>query len=274
MAKIIKIGIVGCGAIGGSLAKTIAKDFRGAAQLRGLYDIDPSKSAAVQAAVRGRGLVKKTLDGLIGGVDLVVEASSAKVSADIAAKALKAGRAVMVMSVGGLLAGRLAGLERLCRRGGGRLYIPSGAISGIDALKAAAGAGIKSVTLVTTKHPRSFEGVAYVRERGIRLDRIRKPAVIFSGSAEEAVKCFPQNINVAAVLSIAGIGARRTRIQIIASPLATKNIHEIIIESVSARIMTRTENTVHPGNPKTSYLAVLSAVAMLRRIVEPVKIGT
>jgi aspartate dehydrogenase len=180
----------------------------------------------------------------------------------------------MVMSVGGLLGPVLGKVTAQCRRTGARLYIPSGAISGIDALKAAAVAGIKSVTLVTTKHPRSFQGVAYVREKGIRLEDIKKPPVLFSGSAQQAVSRFPQNINVAPVLSIAGIGASRTRVQIIASPLATKNIHEIIIESVSARITTRTENTLHPENPKTSYLTVLSAVALLRQIVEPVRTGT
>ncbi len=273
-SSIMRIGIAGCGAIGSSLATTIASDFRGMAALAGLYDIDPSRSAALARGLRRPRLAVKDLDGLLRRADLVVEASSAKVSGAIAEEAVRGGRSVMVMSVGGLLGGRVAALEALCRRTGAKVYIPSGAISGIDALKAAAVAGIRSVTLVTTKHPRSFAGVAYVREKGIRLEAIKKPTVLFQGSAAEAVKHFPQNINVAAVLSIAGIGAARTRVRIIASPLATKNIHEIIVESASARITTRTENTLHPKNPKTSYLAVLSAVALLKQIVEPVRTGT
>jgi aspartate dehydrogenase len=270
----LKVGIAGCGAIGSSLAKTIADDFRGKAAVVGLFDVDRAKSSLLAKKLRRPALARKDIAGLVESSQLIIEASSAAASASIAEAALRRGRSVMVMSVGGLLDGRIRLLERLCRRKGGRLYIPSGAVSGIDALKAARVAGIRRVTLTTTKAPRSFEGVAYVRARGIRLDRIKRPTVLFSGSAADAVKYFPQNINVAAVLSLAGIGARRTKVKIIASPLATKNIHEIIIESVSARIVTRTENTVHPRNPKTSYLAVLSAVALLAQIVGPVRIGT
>jgi len=273
MAKMLKIGICGCGAIGSSLARAVLRDFRGKAALAALYDVDAAKAAALQKRLRVTGRVVKGLAGLIARSDLVVEASSAAVSGAIAEQALRRGRSVVVMSVGGLLH-TMKKLTGICRASGGRLYIPSGAIAGIDAVKAAAAGGIRSVTLVTTKHPRSFAGVAYVKAKGVDLDGIDRPTVIFSGSALRAVKAFPQNINVAAVLSLAGIGASRTTVKIIASPLATKNIHEIIIESASGKVTTRTENTVHPENPKTSYLAVLSAVALLKEIVEPVRTGT
>lgn len=274
MSRILRIGIVGCGAIGSSLAKTVAREFRGKALLAGLFDIDAGKSKSLAAKLGKPALVSRGLASLIGRCDLVVEASSAAVSASIAGQVLVKGKSVIVMSVGGLLGGRIAALERISRRTGGKLLIPSGAISGIDAVKAASCAGIRSATLVTTKHPRSFEGVEYVRRKGVRLGAIRRPTVLFSGSAEEAVRHFPQNINVAAVLSLAGIGARRTTVKIIASPLATRNIHEIMIESSSGKIVTRTENTVHPENPKTSFLAVLSAVALLKETVGTVKVGT
>ncbi|MCM8781346.1 MAG: DUF108 domain-containing protein [Candidatus Omnitrophica bacterium] len=88
------------------------------------------------------------------------------------------------------------------------------------------------------------------------------------------MRFFPQNINVAATLSLAGIGSKNTIVRIIASPQTTRNIHQIEIESEAGRIVTRTENTVHPDNPKTSYLAVLSAVATLRDILESIRIGT
>lgn len=272
--KILKIGITGCGAIGGSLARTLARDFKGRAALSALFDINRDKAVAVAQKLRRPGLVVGDLRALIARSDLVIEASSAKASAAITLEVLKAGKDAMVMSVGGLLGGNVKKLEKICRAKGGRLYIPSGAIAGIDALKAAAVAGIRSVTLTTTKHPRSFRGVEYVQRRGIRLDAIKKPVLLFSGSAAQAVGYFPQNINVAAVLSLAGIGAERTTVRIIASPLATKNIHEIIIESLSARIVTRTENTLHPENPKTSFLAVLSAVALLTQIIDPIRIGS
>jgi aspartate dehydrogenase len=110
--------------------------------------------------------------------------------------------------------------------------------------------------------------------KNFKLSGLKKDQVLFTGSAACAVKYFPQNINVAAVLGLAGIGAAKTRVRIIACPRVKKNIHEVLIESKAANIFTRTENVLHPQNPKTSYLAVLSAVATLKQILQPVKIGT
>jgi len=110
-------------------------------------------------------------------------------------------------------------------------------------------------------------------KKKIRLDNITQDTVIFQGSAAQAIRAFPQNINVAATLSAAGIGIDNTVVRIVASPGLTRNIHEVEIESEAGRIVTRTENLVHPDNPKTSYLAVLSAIATLKQILEPIKIG-
>jgi len=114
----------------------------------------------------------------------------------------------------------------------------------------------------------------FISEKKIKLGQIKKDRVLFHGAAEEAVRHFPQNINVAALLSLAGIGPRRTRVKIVASPRARANTHEIEIISEAANVTSRTCNVLHPDNPKTSYLAVLSAIATLKQILEPVKIGT
>lgn len=262
--KKLRIGIIGCGAIGSSLAKAIRRDFKGSAVLAALYDLDRSK-IGIPAAKSREGLIKKS--------DLVIEASSSEFSFEIAKEVLGEGKDVIIMSVGGI-SGKLKELTRIAKEYGGRAYIPSGAISGVDALKAAKIAGIKKVTLTTRKHPFSFKGVEYINKRGIRLDKIKKDKVLFFGPAYLAVRYFPQNINVAGVLGLAGIGAQKTMVKIIASPGTKKNIHELKIDSAAAKIKTRTENTLHPDNPKTSYLAVLSAIAALRQILEPVRIGT
>lgn len=274
MSKLLKIGIVGCGAIGSSLAKVIVKDFSGEALLCGLYDLDKSKTVSLSKRLSGgSSLVRPNLKQLIARSGLVIEAASAKVSWVIAELALSAGKDIMIMSVGGV-SGRLKQLSALAKKNNARVYMPSGAISGIDALKAAGIGRIKKVVLTTTKNPLSFRNVKYVESKGINLAKINKDIVLFSGVAAQAVKCFPQNINVAAVLSLAGIGANKTLVRIIASPKVTKNIHEIKIECDAGNISTRTENILHPDNPKTSYLALLSAVAMLKEILEPVRIGT
>ncbi len=270
----LNIGIVGCGAIGSSLAKVITGDFAREAKLCGLYDLDKDKAKELSKKLLGESLLaRNSLKELLKKSDLIIESASAKFSWNIAKQALTSGKDIMIMSVGGV-SSRLQQLTVLAKKHGSRVYIPSGAISGLDAVKAASIGRINKVFLTTTKSPLSFKGVQYIADKGINLTGIKKDTVLFSGKASDAVKYFPQNINVAAVLSLAGIGAKKTQVRIIASPKATKNIHEIRIESGAGNIFTRTENILHPDNPKTSFLAVLSAVAMLKQILEPVKIGT
>lgn len=269
----VRVGIVGCGAIGSSLARAIIKDFSGQLELAALYDIDKGRMMALADSCGIRRKLKAgSLKELILRSDLVIEAACAKCAWEISRLALSGKRDIMIMSVGGIV-NFLEKLRSLAKKKNCRVFIPSGAISGIDALKAARCAKIKEVTLTTTKNPASFKGVKYASDKGIILERIKKDTVLFSGSAQEAVKFFPQNINVAAVLSIAGVGKKNTRVSIVASPKARKNIHEISIDSQAAKIFTRTENVLHADNPKTSYLAVLSAIATLRQMLDPVKVG-
>jgi aspartate dehydrogenase len=274
MSKKLRIGIVGCGAIGSSLAKTIVKDFKQTARLSALFDTDPKKSRQLSRAVSQKiNLSVPGLKQLINKSELVIEASSAKDSWHITRNVLFQGRDIMIMSVGGI-ASHFKKLYNLAKKNSAKVYIPSGAVSGIDALKAAKLGRIRRVVLTTRKNPQSFSEVEYIKRKGIRLDKIKKDTVLFFGSAKDAVKFFPQNINVAATLSIAGLGEDLTRVKIVASVNTKKNIHEVEVDSKAAKILTRTENVLHPDNPKTSYLAVLSAVATLKGILEPVKIGT
>jgi aspartate dehydrogenase len=269
----LKIGIVGCGAIGSSLAKAVVAGLGDSALLAALYDINPEKSKLLSKRLaKTAKFYVDDLKTLIRKSDLVIEASCGKAAWDIARKALSAKRSVMIMSVGGM-SGHLKQLFDLAKRNQVKAYFPSGAISGIDALKAANTDGVKKVVLTTRKHPDAFSGVEYV-VNNFNLKGLKKEKILFCGTAEAAVKYFPQNVNVAAVLGLAGIGMHKTKVRIIADPQVRKNIHEILIESKAAKIFTRTENVLHPQNPKTSYLAVLSAVATLKQILQPVKIGT
>lgn len=269
----LSIGIVGCGAIGSSLAKAIVRDFSRQAKLSALYDLDGLKSKKLAESFKPKALAVKNLKDLIKKSDLVIEAAAAGASFEIAKSTLILKKNLMIMSVGGIVKG-FDILSKLAVKNNCKVYIPSGAISGIDALKAAGIGRVKRVTLTTTKNPLAFKGVKYIEERKINLNNIDKEVILFSGKAKDAVRYFPQNINVAAVLSLAGIGVDKTRVRVVASPKVFKNVHEIEIESDAAKISTRTENILHPDNPKTSYLAVLSAVAVLKGILEPIKIGT
>lgn len=273
MLKKLKIGIVGCGAIGSSLAREIVTNLCNSASLVAIYDIRPEKADFLSRELtKSSKLCVGNLDSLIKKSELVIESSSAKAAWEIARKSLSSGRKVMIMSVGGLV-DQAEELFALATKNKTQVYFPSGAIAGIDALKAANTAGVKRVVLTTRKHPFAFNGVEYVA-KNFKLSGIKKDKILFSGSAAQAVKYFPQNINVAAVLGLAAIGMHKTEVRIIASPHLKRNIHEVLVESKAAKIFTRTENILHPQNPKTSYLAVLSAIATLRQILQPIKIGT
>lgn len=269
----LKIGIVGCGAIGTSLAKAIVTDFSDKAELTSLYDIDIEKAYRLSSALKTKKIVALNLDDLINNAQLVIEAASAKSSYEIAKKSLSASKDIMIMSVGGI-AEHYKELFALAKEKNTKLYIPTGAICGLDGLKAARESKINKITLTTKKPPSAFKGVAYVLKKKINLDQLKEDTVLFEGSALSAITHFPANINVAATLSILGLGIENTLVKIIAVPNAKRNTHEIEIDSDAGKIFTRTENVIHPDNPKTSFLAVLSALAMLREILEPIRIGT
>lgn len=269
--KKIRVGIIGCGTIGSEIAKACAGALSEKLDLAAICDLDEAKAAELNKILNRKIAVLKP-EELIRKVDLVIEAASAKISASILERAIKAGKGILIMSVGGLL-GR-EDLLKLAEDKRVRVYLPSGAICGLDGLKSAATGRIDSVTLTTRKPPKGLEGAPYIKAKGINLSSISEETVIFEGDARQAMEGFPQNINVSAVLSLAGIGAGRTRVKIVTSPDYTKNIHEVEVVGESGRIITRTENVPSPANPKTSMLAVLSAIATLKGITESVRIGT
>ena len=268
----LKVGIVGCGTIGSGVAQAIDRDFRDKANVVALCDIEKYKACSLAESLDSKPEIID-VDSLIAESNLVVEAASTEVSASLTRKVLTAGKEIMVMSVGGLLkeSEELFDLARRIKR---HIYLPSGALSGIDGLKAACVGKVNKVTLTTRKPPASLKGAPYIREKNVPLDDIKEEKVIFEGKVEEAIKGFPENINVSSLISLAGIGAKDTMIRIITSPDYKANIHELEIEGDFGRMYLRSENLPSPQNPKTSYLAILSAIARLKDILDYVKIGT
>ena len=267
----LKIGVVGVGTIGGEICRAIDEGIVQAA-LAGISDVDFSKAGTVSRNLK-RPIPVMALADVIEASDLVVEATSKAAAPAIIRAALERSRDVMVMSVGGLLESA-AELLQLAQRTGRRLYVPSGAIAGLDAIKGGMVGKISKVTLTTRKPPRGLEGAPYVVEKRIDVKALKEPTVIFSGPAREAVPAFPANINVAAALSLAGIGADKTEVRIIADPTSDKNVHEIEAEGDFGRLFVRMENVPSPTNPKTSHLAALSAIALLQRITASLVVGT
>src|SRR5262249_15518608 len=146
-----------------------------------------------------------------------------------------------------------------------RLHIPSGAIGGLDVIKAAAVDGLEECRLTTTKPPQALQDAPYVRQNGINLDTIRDATTIFEGTAKQAVRCFPQNINVAATISLAGLGLERTTVKIVADPAATRNVHEVFVRGNFGEATIRLANQPSLENPKSSGLGSFSVIANPRR---------
>lgn len=257
-----KIGIIGCGTIGTAVAEFIQKRLKARARIVALCDIDPKKAESLAGKIRPRPAVT-AIDNLIKRSDLIVEAAGMKVSGLVAEKAVLHRKDALIMSTGGLL--KKAGLIKKARRKGCNIYIPSGAICGLDGLNSASIGRIKKVTLTTRKPIRGLKGAPYFKNRDI--DKIKKETLVFSGNTEDAVRHFPKNINVAATLSLSGIGPRRTKVRIITSPRYTRNTHEVEVEGEFGRLFARTENVPSRENPKTSQLAIFSALAKLKEIV-------
>jgi aspartate dehydrogenase len=208
-------------------------------------------------------------------VDFVVEAASQETVQAVAEKVLFAGKGLLIMSVGALRdEGLTHRLERLAREKSVKVYLPSGAICGLDGVKAASVEEITRVEIATTKHPRGLEGAPYLVENKISLNDLTGPKTVYNGNAREAAKGFPKNVNVAVALSLAGIGVDRTIVTIIADPNATKTQHEVRVVGAFGELHTSIKNFVHPENPKTSYLAALAAIRTLRKITEPIQVGT
>lgn len=267
----IKIGIIGCGTIGSELASACETIFKESLELVALYDVDKSKSEKLSSLL-GKNVLMNSIEELFDKSGLVIEAAAAGVAREMVKKAVEKAKDIMVMSVGGLI--ESADLLEEAGKKGIKVHIPSGAICGIDGLKAAKIAGIESVTLTTKKPPRGLIGAPYLEENKIDLSALKGEKVVFEGSAEEAVKAFPKNVNVSSVLSLAGIGPKKTKVRIVTSPEFSKNTHEIEIKGEFGIISTRTENVPSKSNPKTSRLAILSAMAVLKSLTESVKIGT
>jgi aspartate dehydrogenase len=264
-----RVAIAGLGAIGRALARRLADGVPGL-ELAGVAVRDRSKA---EAWMRDEGIDCPilTLPSLPDYADLAVEAAPAAVLADICRPMLSAGKKVMVLSAGALLP--RPDLIDLAREAGGQIIVPTGALLGLDAVTAAAEGNIHSVRMTTRKPPRGLVGAPYLENNGISVEGLGEPKRVFSGTAREAAAGFPANVNVAAALSLAGIGPDRTMIEIWADPGVSRNCHTIEVDADSARFTLAIEN-VPSENPKTGRITALSALAALRKLHSPLRVGT
>jgi aspartate dehydrogenase len=211
------------------------------------------------------------LDKLEPLADIVVECAPAKLLPAIAEPFLRAGKTVIVLSCGALLANEH--LVGLARQHGGQIVVPTGALIGLDAVAAAAEGEIRSVRMITRKPVRGLAGAPYLAEHNISIDEISEPVRIFTGTAREAATGFPANLNVAVALSLAGIGADKTTLEIWADPSLERNLHRVEVVADSATFTMSIEN-VPSDNPRTGRITALSVIAYLRKLNAPLRVGS
>lgn len=206
---------------------------------------------------------------------VVIEAASHEAVREHGESLLAKGIGLIVLSGGALCDDALRErLERASKEHRAALYVPSGGIGGLDALKAACAAGVDEVSIAVTKPSAAWKGIPYVEQMKIDLDRLAGPVTLFEGTAREGVPHFPANVNIAAVLSLAGIGFERTRLKVVADPALKFNTHFIRIKGRTGTIDLRFESVPSPDNPKTAMLACYSALAAFKQLNSPVRYGT
>jgi aspartate dehydrogenase len=254
----------------------LAKTIETIDEIEKVYLLDNSINRAEDlAASLAKAESISDIQKFINKVDLVIESASQEAVKNYAPQVLKKGKDIMIMSVGALVNDKLwKSLIKLANQTKSRIYLPSGAICGLDGLKSTTVAKVEEVTLITTKPPKGLKKVRYITKQGIDIESIKKPLTVFEGTAKDAVKYFPKNVNVAASVSLAGIGFKNTKVKIIADPAATRNMHKIIVKGRFGEFQCEIKNIPSMTNPKTSYLAALSAIATLKKIVSGVWIGT
>jgi len=263
----LAVGIAGLGAIGAPVARALATGLPGL-RLEAVAVRDP---ATLGDRLPGIDTVAVDFDELAARCDIVIEALPRASFRDVATPAIRRGRIFMPLSVGALL--DETDLIDLAVANGARIIVPTGALLGLDAVRAAAEGTIVSIGIETRKPPESLRGAPYFATHPIDLDHLDRATLVFDGNARDGARGFPASVNVAAALSLAGIGPERTTLRIWADPTLSRNVHTIRVESDSARFTMEIEN-IPSENPRTGKITPLSVIATLRGLVATVKVGT
>ena len=266
----LTVAIGGFGAIGATVARALDKGMPG---IR-LVAVSARDRDAARARMTGMSKPPPVigLAELAEMAEIVVECAPAAVFAEVAEAAVEAGRIFIPLSCGALL--QHPGLVARAAETGARIIVPTGALLGLDAVRAAAEGTIHSVHMVTRKPPKGLAGAPHLVENGIEIENLGAPKLVFQGTARAAAKAFPANVNVAAALSLAGNGPDNTTVEIWADPGISRNTHTIKVDSDATRFEMTIEGIPSPDNPATGLLTPLSVLATLRGLVSPMKVGT
>jgi len=264
------VGIAGFGTIGQAVGRSLVAGLEG---LR-LSAVASGRQDRAQAALAtlGADVPVVSPQELAMCSDIIVECAPTGAFMSIAEPAMRAGRQMVTVSAAALI--EHMEILDLARANGGRIIMATGALLGLDAVRAASKGVIRSVTMVTRKPPKSLRGAPYLDVLGVDVMALTEPTKLFDGSAREGARGFPANVNVAAALALAGIGPDRTNLQIWADPTLDRNTHTIEVDADSARFVMTIENVPSPDKPGTGRITALSMIAALEGLTSVLKVGT
>ncbi|MES0213350.1 aspartate dehydrogenase [Mesorhizobium sp. M0028] len=267
----MRIGIAGIGAIGSSVARALDRGEISGCELVAISARSQHRVAEFNATLK-RVVPCVSFEELATKCDAVLEALPPEIFNAVALPVLEAGKALVAMSASQLL-GR-EDLVELARRTGGRIVIPSGAMLGLDAIKAVAVGELHEVKIRTRKPPRSLATAPYVIRNGLDLKNLTEAVCVLRGTVTEVAKEFPANVNVAAALSLAGLGPNRTEMEIWADPSLVFNTHTVNVKSDSSDFSMSIQNRPSEENPATGRITAQSVIAFLRQTHAVLLIGT
>ncbi|HEX5519394.1 MAG TPA: aspartate dehydrogenase [Candidatus Nitrosocosmicus sp.] len=275
-----EIALIGCGAIGNELAQSIDNNFIPNCSLSIIFDIDYNKLKYISEKLKNKPTRFNNFLEFINStqfekIDLVIEAASINAASNYVIDVLKKGKNMLIMSIGVFSDHKFnKEIIEILERNSNDVFLPSGAIGGIDIIRSIKN-HIESITLTTTKNNKALKGAPFFKNNNIDIDKINMKKVIFEGNAYDAIQQFPSNVNVSALVSLAGIGFKRTNVKIVVDPDELNNTHELNIKWKFGDVLIKISNKPSLDNPKTSYLATLSALECLRSIyTHDLKIGS
>lgn len=265
-----KVGVAGFGTIGAAVGRRLHAGLEDMT-LAGVASGRREKALAALQEI-GSSAPVLSAEELAGECDIIVECAPTEAFLSIARPAMLAGRQMVTVSAAALIENM--DIVDVARAHGGRIIMATGALLGLDAVRAAAKGQIHSVTMITRKPSRSLKGAPYLEKIGVDVMSLNEPTLLFDGSAREGARGFPANVNVAAALALAGIGPDRTRLQIWADPSLNRNTHTIKVDADSASFEMMIQNVPSPEKPGTGRITALSMIAALESLVSPLRVGT
>ena len=266
-----RVGIAGLGTIGKSLAIALDSGALPGLCLGGVAARDISRAQSWMSERLKVPVECLDFEQLAERCDWVVECAPSALLRMIAEPALRRGRRLVVLSAGALL--DAPDLVELARTSQAQIIVPTGALLGLDAVCAAREGTIHSVRMITRKPIAGLMGAPLLVQQGIDISDLKEPLCLYQGNARGAARGFPANVNVAVALSLAGIGADRTEVQVWADPTVSRNTHSIEVDADSASFRMTIEN-IPSENPKTGRITALSLIACLRKVHAPLRVGS